>query len=381
MKTFFGSLAVLLGVAATAAAIFFLKFRVLQAPAPPQTARPTPVIFSAPQILKMRASSSAIGTVVAPRSVQLKTETVGTVQSVHFQSGDVVQPGQVLLELDASIEQAMLESAKAAERIADSTFRRIKKAMAANAISELDLDQTEAQLAQARAEVKRIEAVIRRKVLTAPFRARVGVFDIQPGQYLSEGSLVTQLQGVDNYVYVDFMMPQHVADNVRVGDKVSLDHASQKLDGQVVAIDSQADRVTRSLMARVKVLDPPESMQVNDSVKVLAEYGESVPTIMIPSSALRTNPTGAYCYVPQVDPKDTSKWIAKRRDVVVGPSVGNSVAIRQGLQEGEQVIADGSFKIMEGTWIIPSELNKLTEDNAAGSNAARDNTKQQESRP
>ena len=360
MKKFLGSLAVLLGVAALALGIYLLKFRVLSTAAPVQEAHPTPVVFSTPQSTQLRSSTTVIGTIVAPRSIQLRTETVGTVKAIHFQSGDLVQPGQVLVELDTSVEEAMLASAKASQRIAESTFVRIKKAMEVQALSELDLDQTQAQLAQAQAEVARIQAVIRRKILVAPFQARAGVFDIQPGQYLSEGSQITMLQGVDQFVFVDFMMPQHVADYLQVGDHVALEHLGKKLQAQVIAVDSQADRVTRSLAARAKVLCPPTTLQINDSVKVVAQYGDSQPTLLVPSSALRTNPTGAFCFVAQIDPSDTSKWIAKRREVIVGATLGNDVSIRQGLDPKEQIIADGSFKIYDGTWVVPSDLTKAT---------------------
>ena len=358
MKTFLGSLTVLLSVVALAFGVYFLKYRVLATVAAPQEAHPTPVVFAKPQSTKLRSNTTLVGTVVAPRMLQLKTETVGTVESIYFQSGDIVKPGQVLVELDTSVEKAMLASARAAERIADSTYRRIKQAMEVQALSESDLDQTEAQLAQARAEVARIEAVIGRKVLVAPFEARAGVFDIQPRQYLSEGSLITMLQGIDEFVYVDFMMPQQVADYLQVGDQVALEHLGQNLQAQVIAVDSQADRVSRSLGARAKVMSPPSTLQVNDSVKVVAQFGEAQTTLLIPSSALRSNPTGAFCFVAQVDPTDTSKWIAKRREVLVGSTVGNDVSIRQGLEPNEQIIADGSFKIYDGTWVVPSELTK-----------------------
>lgn len=338
--------------------VYLLKYRILVTTAPPQEARPTPVVFAMPQASNIRSSTTVVGTVVAPRMLQLMTETVGTVEAIHFRSGDVVKPGQVLLELDTSVEKAMLASAKAAERIADSTYRRIKKAMEVQALSESDLDQTEAMLAQARAEVARIEAVIRRKVLVAPFEARAGVFDIQPRQYLPEGSLITMLQGIDEFIYIDFMMPQQVADHLQVGDQVALEHLGQNLQAQVIAVDSQADRVSRSLAARAKVLTPPSTLQVNDSVKVVAQFGDAQSTLLIPSSALRSNPTGAFCYVAQVDPTDTSKWIAKRREVLVGSTLGNNVSIRQGLEPNEQIIADGSFKIYDGTWVVPSELTK-----------------------
>jgi len=360
MKTFFGSLALLLGLAILGGVIAYTKYRAITAPAPVPEAHPTPVVFSEPQTVRLRRSTTAVGTVVAPRTLQLKTETVGTVKAVHFTSGQIVQPGDVLIELDTEVEEAMLESAKAAEKIANSTYQRIKKAMEVQALSELDLDQTQAQLAQASAEVARMEAVIRRKVLVAPFRAKAGVFDIHPGQYLPEGALITMLQGIDEFVFVDFMMPQHVAGSLKVGETISLEHASSKSVAEIIALDSQADRTTRSLLARAKVQSPPESLHVNDSVRIVAEYGDPVETFVIPSSALRTDPTGAFCFVAAPDSKDTAKLVARRRDVVVGSSLGNAVSILQGLQAGEQIISDGSFKIFDGTWVVPSEITKLS---------------------
>jgi membrane fusion protein (multidrug efflux system) len=114
MKTFLGSLAVLLSVVAMAFGVYLLKYRILVTTAPPQEARPTPVVFAMPQASNIRSSTTVVGTVVAPRMLQLMTETVGTVEAIHFRSGDVVKPGQVLLELDTSVEKAMLASAKAA---------------------------------------------------------------------------------------------------------------------------------------------------------------------------------------------------------------------------------------------------------------------------
>jgi membrane fusion protein, multidrug efflux system len=356
MRTFFGSLFVLLGVLAAGATVAWVKYRAMSAPPPEQHAAPTSVVFTEPKSIPLRQTATAIGTVLAPRSVQLKTEVVGTVAAVHFQSGDVVQPGQVLLQLDTAVEEAQLQSARAAQRIAASTFQRILKAMESQALTELDRDQTEAQLAQAQAEVARIEAIIRRKTLLAPFVARVGVFDIHPGQYLPEGSLITMLQGVDDYVYVDFMMPQHVADHVQVGHEVKLLHDHQTIAANVVATESQSDRVTRSLMARAKVMAPPTSMHIHDSVRVEVDFGLTVPTLAVPSSALRTSPAGAFVFVVEPDREQPDHLVARQRTVVPGPSIGNDVTILSGIEPQETIVADGSFKIVDGGWVAPSQL-------------------------
>ena len=164
------------------------------------------------------------------------------------------------------------------------------------------------------------------------------------------------LQGIDDFVYVDFMMHQHIAGMLKVGESISVEHLGVKSDAQIIALDSQSDRTTRSLLARAKIQSPPDSLHVNDSVRVVAEVGEALDTVVIPSSALRTDPTGPFCYVATPDTTDPNKMVARRREVQVGSSVGNSVSILQGIQLGEPVVADGSFKIFDGTWVVPSDL-------------------------
>lgn len=356
VRTIFGSLLILIALLGVGAAVAGLKYRAMMSPPPAPPESPTVVVFSQPRTTQLRSSSTAIGTVVAPRSVQLKTETVGTVSEVHFQSGDLVEPGQVLLKLDTAVEEAILQSARAAQKIAESTYQRIRQATETKALTESDRDQIEAQLAQAQAEVARIEAIIRRKTLVAPFKARAGLFDIHPGQYLQEGSLVTMLQGVDRFVYIDFMMPQQVADHMRVGDSIALLHDGATLQAKIVAVDSQSDRTTRSMMARAKLDSPPETLHVFDSVRVDVEYGKEVDAVTIPSSALRSSPSGAFVFVVETDPAHPDKPIARQRNVVPGPAVGNDVAVLAGLQPTDTIVADGSFKLSEGTWVAPSSL-------------------------
>ncbi len=347
-----GSILVLLGVAIAGAAIRYVKIAAMNAPQRAQEEHPTQVVMAEVEPIQLRSSATAIGTVVAPRSIQLKTELVGTVSSIQFQSGDLVKPGQVLVQFDTSVEEAQLAYANAIELMAASTFKRTKQAFDAKALTELELEQSVAQLAQAKAEVARVGAIIRKKTLSAPFVARAGVFDIQPGQYLSEGSLITMLQGIDEFVYVDFMMPQHVADDLHVGNEVSLLTETSPITASIVAVDSQADKVSRSLMARAKVIHPPGSMQINDSVKVEMQYGNVVPMQSIPVSALRTSPSGAFVFVVEPDASKPGREIVHSVNVIPGRSAANQVAILSGLKTGQKIVSDGSFKIQEGTWVV-----------------------------
>jgi multidrug efflux pump subunit AcrA (membrane-fusion protein) len=168
------------------------------------------------------------------------------------------------------------------------------------------------------------------------------------------------LQGIEEtepYVHIDFMMSQLVADYLKLGDCVSVIASEKKepIPATIIAIDSQADKVTRNVMARAELKNPPETLQPNDSVRLEMKFGEPLPMVKIPFTALRNAPSGAFVYVVQHDPKDSAKLRAYTRNVKPGSSFGEFVTIKEGLMEGETVVTDGSFKLRGGVLIAPVE--------------------------
>jgi hypothetical protein len=153
-------------------------------------------------------------------------------------------------------------------------------------------------------------------------------------------------------VHVDFMMPQQVADEVRVGDEVKLIVEPTLLTAKIIAIDSQSDRITRNLLARAKLKDPPSSMQPNDSVRVELEFGKETQAVTIPASGLRRSPTGAFVYVVNPDPNDSSKQRVIVQPVIPGKTIGQQVAILSGVTVNDTIVADGSFKLRAGLWVV-----------------------------
>lgn len=360
-KTIFGSILLVLAVIAIGSGIGYIKYRSIAAQmnAPPRLEMPESVVLRPVRTVAVRQSVTSIGTVLAPRSVDLKTEVVGTISSIDIHNGEIVEPGAVLVQMDTSVEQAQLQGAQAAMRIAESTYQRTKKAAAANALSELELEQAEAMLAQSRAEISRLEATIRKKTLVAPFRAKVGLSDVHVGQYLAEGSRITMLQGVDDFVHVDFAMPQRVADEVAVHDQVTLLGGAQPLSAEIIAIDSQADKMTRSVLARAILKNPPETLQPNDSVKVFLEYGPKIQAVAIPLAALRRTPAGSVVFVAESDDQGMTR--ARAIDVVVGMTLGDDVVILKGLTADQSIVADGSFKVHDGCLLAHKDVKVKTE--------------------
>jgi len=315
--------------------------------------------------IAFRATVTAVGTIRAPQSITLRNEIAGQVIRIPLKAGQTVDKGDVLVELDRSIEDAQLLAAQARQRMSKSMLDRTRRSANANASSGNELDQAEAEMAQADAEIARLKATIEKKTLLAPFRARAGLVDTHVGQYLSEGTEITSLQGIDDHVHVDFMMPQEVADSVEIGQIVRLLIEPTPLEATVIALDSLADRSTRNLLGRARLNDPPSFLQPNDSVKVEVAYGPERTTIAVPAVSVRRAPTGAFVFVAEPDKEGVLR--AAVRTILPAQTIGQDVVVYQGVSEDEQIIVDGSFKLREGSMVAggPPAVPALSADPAA----------------
>jgi membrane fusion protein (multidrug efflux system) len=202
----------------------------------------------------------------------------------------------------------------------------------------------------AQAQIARTQAVIARKTIRAPFRARVGISDVHPGQYLNEGATLTTLQGVDDAAHVDFAVAQQVASGLGVGEPVEILAGGAALTGRIVAVDSRVDPSTRNATVRAKLEDGARALSPGASVRVRVPVGREEQVIAVPASALRKGPGGDHVFVVTPDPEGKPR--AHVRPVRSGPLVGDSVLILSGLSEGDPVAASGSFRLRESVLVV-----------------------------
>src|SRR5262245_12961441 len=150
---------------------------------------PVEAVTAAPaRASQHRQTTTSIGTVLALRSITLRNEVAGTVSEVKLAPGAIVEAGTVLVALDVSVEQADLKAHQAEAGLAATTVARLEKLREQRAVSDEELDQARAQRQVAEAQIARAQAIIDRKIIRAPFRARVGIADVHPGQYLNDGT-------------------------------------------------------------------------------------------------------------------------------------------------------------------------------------------------
>jgi len=296
-----------------------------------------------------RATTTSIGTVLALRSITLRTELSGTVHEVALVPGRIVDSGTVLVALDISVENADLQAQEAQATLAVTSLARLERLRQHGAVSEEEVDHARAERDVARAQIARTQAIIAKKTIRAPFRARVGIADVHPGQYLNEGTQLTTLQGIDGAAHVDFSVAQQVAAGLRSGEPVQVVTTadSTPITARIVAVDARVDPVTRTTMVRATILGAAPAP--GSSVRVFVPTGPTVAAIVIPVSALRRGPSGDHVFV--LAPDESGKIRAHERPVHAGAMLGDEIVILDGLTTGEQVAASGSFKLREAVQV------------------------------
>lgn len=323
-----------------------------------------------------RTATTAIGTVLALRSVTLRNELAGTVRQVHLQPGAIVEAGSVLVALDVSVEQADLQAQQAQLALANTILQRQERLREHNATSEIEVDRARAERDVAAAQIARTQAVIARKTIRVPFRARIGLADVHPGQYLNEGTAITTLQSVDDALHVDFAVPQAVAAALKAGDRIDVftgaDGHAAALAAKVAAVDARVDPATRNSTVRARLQLPKDAsgdaatLAPGSSVRVSVGVGSTTPAVAIPATAVRKGPAGDHVFVLASAPDN--KLRAQLRSVQVGTALGDEVLIVKGLKAGEQVATSGSFKLRDAALVAVSK-NTATATSARAATA------------
>jgi len=295
-----------------------------------------------------RPTNTAIGTVLAMRSITLRNELPGTVKTVALAPGQIVDAGEILVALDVSVERAELEALTAEADLADLVLARSERLHEQKAVSREEFERALANRDVARAQIARISAIIERKTIRAPFRARIGISDVHPGQYLNEGTEITTLQGIDNAVHVDFAVQQQVAAHLGEGDRINVivrNGDTVSVAGSIVAVDARVDPTTRNAMVRARIDDTKRAPTPGASVRVEVPAGTLQPAVSIPASALRKGPSGDHVFVLVEDESGNTR--AQSRAVSLVARLGDVVLVGDGLVAGEQVATSGSFKLRE----------------------------------
>jgi membrane fusion protein, multidrug efflux system len=331
----------------------------------------------------------AVGTLRAVRGADLALDVAGLVTRVNVRSGEEVKEGQVLLQLRDGEDVALLHQLEAAAALAEVTFARAKEQLAVQVISKADYDQAAADLQAKQAAVAQQRVNVAKKQLRAPFAGRAGIVTINPGAYLSSGTMIVTLQQLDP-IYVDFHLPQKTLAELRTGEKVVLTldaFLGKGFEGTLSAISPKVDSDTRNVQLEARVPNPGRVLTPGMFANVSIDVGSKQQYLTLPQTAIVYNPDGETVFMvktkaeadraqeaaqaaqnaeptdQQPAAKDADKkakankgpqlppdaLVVRQAFVTTGPTRGDQVAILKGLDEGVEVVTSGQIKLKSGS--------------------------------
>ncbi len=323
----------------------------------PGTLPPQTVSTIAAKMQDWQPTVSAVGTLRAARGADLSVEVSGIVDEIHFESGDEVKAGTVLMELRIEDEQARLQALQTSADLARSTYDRNVKQFEAKAISRAALDVDAANLKNAEAAVAQQRATLNKKVVRAPFSGRLGVRRVDVGQYINPGEAVVTLQNLDS-IFADFYLPEQDAMRVAAGQKIRVTTdatGENSFEGTITAIDPKVDVKSRNVLVRATFANKDEQLRPGSSASLVVEAGKIERYLTLPQTAITFNPYGSTVYIAMEDGKDEKgqpKLIARQTFVTTGQTRGDQVAVTSGLKEGDVVVTAGQMKLQAGTPLV-----------------------------
>ncbi|GAB7129663.1 efflux RND transporter periplasmic adaptor subunit [Silvimonas sp. JCM 19000] len=320
--------------------------------APAETVTATHVGFA-----DWQPTLSAVGTLRAVRGVDLSSEVAGQVREVLLKSGTTVKAGEVLVRLNDDTEVAQLRSLQAAAELSNTTLKRDKAQLEAQAISQAVVDADVADLNSKNALVAQQQAVIAKKTIRAPFSGKVGITTVNPGQYINPGDKLATLQTVDP-ILVDFLVPQQALNQLKIGQSVQIKsdaNPSAHYLGKITAVDAKVDAATRNIQVEAAVANPKGELLAGMFATAQVSTTAPIKYLTLPQTAVAFNPYGEVVFLISDGPKDdkgNATQVVKQTFVTAGQTRGDQVAITAGLKEGDYVVTNGQHKLKNGSTIV-----------------------------
>jgi membrane fusion protein, multidrug efflux system len=310
---------------------------------------------------KWQGTLTAIGSVMAVQGVTLTPDIPGVVREIAFESGAVVAKGALLVRLDTSSEEAQLRAAEAQFELARINAERSRTLQKDKMISQSDLDTAEATLKQNQGNADAIRATIEKKTIRAPFAGRLGIRQVNLGQYLDTGRPIVSLQALTP-IYGDFTLPQQELAQLSPGMRVRLStdaYEGKEFEGKLTAINPDLDQSTRSVGLQATFDNAEQLLRPGMFARVEVLLPEEKDMLVIPTTAVLSSPYGDSVYVIEEKPGKDGKPALKVRQQFIrtGRARGDFLSVESGLKAGERIASAGVFKLRNGMSVV--ENNEL----------------------
>jgi membrane fusion protein (multidrug efflux system) len=289
----------------------------------------------------------AIGTVLADESVEITSRVTSLVTRIAFREGQLVQEGDLLVELENQEIRAELAVAEASLSESRSQYERARQLADTQAISASSLEELLAAMQVAEAEVQAVRARLENTLVRAPFSGKVGLRRVSPGGLVNPGTVITTLDDLDP-IKLEFSVPEAFLGVLRE-DLVVLARSpalqGREFPGRIDSIDTRLDPVSRSILVRAILQNEEDLLKPGMFLTVGLQMRRS-DVLMAPEEAVVPERGQHFVYVVTGDDR------AARRQVELGQRIPGAVEIVSGLTAGERVITEGTQKVREGAEVV-----------------------------
>lgn len=304
--------------------------------------QPVGVVTSEAAMGELGLEIEAIGNAVANESTEITSKTVNTVTAIHFNEGQLVRKGTVLVEFDSVQARSELAAAEAALAESSAQLKRSRELFSTHALSQAQLDTLEATNKSNQAKVIAARAKVEDTIIRAPFTGQIGFRRVSVGSLVSPGTVISTLDDT-SVIKLDFSVPQAYMFAVQPGLAITAKIAgvsNQSFVGKVSTLDSRVDPVTRSIIVRAEL--PNEKGILKPGMFMTAKISAPASSaLLIPEGAIVPEQGKSYVFV-------VKDGIVSKREVVTGRRKPGAVQVVEGLDDGERVVVEGTQKVREG---------------------------------
>jgi membrane fusion protein (multidrug efflux system) len=330
---------------------------------------PAAVEVARARVLTLTDDVQAVGSLRSVQSVMVRPEVSGRIAKLGFTDGARVRRGQLLVQLDDTLQQAQLKQAEAQASIARTNLQRSRELLAQNFVSASAVDQNAAALQVAEAQVALALAQVQRMRVLAPFDATAGLKLVNEGDYVRDGADIVPLEDL-NALTVRFALPERYADRVRPGQPVELTVDAipgRSFKGRVQALDAQVDANGRALQVLAQVANPGAVLRPGMFARPRVVFAVREGAVVVPEEALV--PVGARQFLFKVVDGPNGQKVSQRLEARIGLRLPGQVEIIQGLAAGDTVVTAGHGRLLRGD-ALPVRVIDLANPGAPGARGA-----------
>ena len=284
--------------------------------------------------------------------VELRSPVAGNVLSIHFEEGQFVQQGALLVRIDSRTWEAQKNGLEAQLVSAENELLRRRQLFDVEGASQEDVDQAEARVSSLKAQIDELAVRIDLAQIRAPFSGRLGLRDFSPGAFLSQGDRVTRVVQTHK-LKINFDIPARYAALAKENMKVKVISSSHgdTTYARIYALEPVINPNTRSLHLRGIMENGSGRFVPGDFAQVVMDVEQNENAILIPAESIISELNSQVVYLAR-------NGKAEQREVEIGTRTRGRVHILNGIAEGDTVLITGLMDVRDGSSINLMRLNQ-----------------------